>query len=322
MRVWLTSADLAGSVKMRKPLTRFSVIIPCRNAAAFIDAALGSVGTQTHPPHEVIVIDDGSSDGSGERLALNAGIRLLATTGGLGASAARNAGIETARGDYLAFLDADDRWTPGHLARAASLIADARPAGLINHRLCIEHATGDTRDRRPAVETVLRARGLEPFIDFYRRYGHFTGMSACIVRTDRAQAIGGFDSALPRRHDVDFWMRLIEDEDWIFDPEPTTLYRVDTPGALSADEIAGSRYRLEAFAKQASRLRGHEPYDQLMAHIARRALRHNMRETDARVWRAILARSAPFLPSRARLGWRLVRKLPQSRKLLSAMRVI
>lgn len=276
---------------------------------------------QSLAAHEVIVIDDGSSDGLKERLAVLPEIVLL-ETGGLGAPAARNAGIDAASGDYLAFLDADDRWLPGHLERAAALIEEVRPAGLINHRLQIEHDTGQLLDRPSAVETVLRAEGLEPFIDLYRRYGHFTGMSACIARTDRAQAIGGFDPALPRRHDVDFWMRLIDGETWIFDPEPTTVYRQGTPGALSADVVSGTLHRLDAFGKHAPRLRGHAPYDELMAHMARRALRQAFAETDAALWRAMLARSAPFLPPRTRLGWRLARALPKSRKLLAAMRMI
>jgi glycosyltransferase involved in cell wall biosynthesis len=299
-------------------LTRFSVIIPCRNAAAYIDKALDSVRAQTHPPHEVIVIDDGSSDSSGERVAAHAGVRLLAT-GGLGVSAARNAGIEAARGDYLAFLDADDRWAPGHLARAASLIGNAQPAGLINHRRYIEHATGAMIDRQPEVDTVLRAHGLEPFIDFYCRYGHFTGMSACITRTDRTMEIGGFDPALPRGEDLDFWLRLIDGEDWIFDPEPTTLYRLGTPGALSADVVSFTLCRLTAFAKVRPQLHGHAAYDDLLARIARRGLRRTFRDSDASLWRAMFAASAPFLPSRARLGWRLARAVPQSRKLLSAL---
>lgn len=302
-------------------MTRFSVIIPCRNAAAYIDAALGSVRAQGVAAHEVIVIDDGSTDGLPDRLAAHAGLTVLAS-GGRGAPAARNAGIEAASGDYLAFLDADDCWTAEHLARAATLIEGTRPAGLINHRRVVDHDTGQISDRRPGVETLIRGCGLEPFIGFYRRYGHFTGMSACIARADRARAIGGFDPALPRRHDVDFWLRLIDGEDWLFDPEPTTLYRHGTPGALSANVISGTLHRLEAFAKHAPQLHGHGPYDELMSFMARRALRQGFRETDAELWRSLLARSAPFLPSRTRLGWRLVRTVPQSRKLLAVLRMI
>lgn len=299
-------------------MTRFSVIIPCRNAAAYIDTALASVRAQSVPPHEVIVVDDGSTDGSGERVAAHPDVVLLRMEGA-GAPAARNAAIDVASGDYLAFLDADDRWLPEHLARAAASIEAAQPAGLINHRRVVEHATGRVREERSAVTGHFRAHGLEPFIDFYRRYGHFTGMSACLARTDRARLIGGFDRAFPRRHDIDFWLRLIDGEDWVFDPEPTTLYRSGTPGSLSADVVMGTLLRLDAFGRQAPQLRGLQAYDAFMAALARRALRQTFGDSEAGTWRAMLTRCDPFLPQRTRLGWRLVRRLPQSRKLLAAL---
>lgn len=299
-------------------MTRFSVIIPCRNAAAYIDRALASVRAQSVAPHELIVVDDGSTDGSGERVAGHPDARLLRTEG-LGAPAARNAGIDAASGDYLAFLDVDDRWLPEHLARAAALIEGSHPAGLINHRIVVEHETGNVLDHPSPVPGLLRAHGLAPFIDFYRRYRHFTGMSACIARTDRARLIRGFDRAFPRRHDIEFWMRLIDCEDWIFDPEPTTLYQAGTPGSLSADLIEGTLLRLDAFSRHAPQLRGQQAYDEFMLNLARRALRQNFGTSDASTWRAMLARCDPYLPRHARLGWRLVRALPTSRKPLAAL---
>jgi glycosyltransferase involved in cell wall biosynthesis len=313
-----TSADVAHGVKTGIPLTRFSVIIPCRNAAAYIDTALGSVRAQTIKAHEIIVIDDGSTDGSGERVEAHPDVVLLRTDG-LGAPAARNAGIDAASGDYLAFLDADDRWLPEHLARAGALIEASHPAGLINHRIVIAHETGELLDQSSPVPALLRAKGLAPFIEFYRRYRHFTGMSACVARTDRARRIGGFDPAFPRRHDIEFWMRLIAGEDWLFDPEPTTLYQAGTPGSLSTDVIEGTQLRLDAFSRHAEELRGNEAYDEFMLDLARRALRQSFGTSEAGTWQAMLALSDPFLPRRARLGWRLVRGVPQSRKLLAAL---
>ncbi len=101
-----------------------SVIIPCRNGAAFLREALDSVLAQTQPPREVIVVDDGSADGSGA-IAESYGppVRVLRQEN-LGPSAARNRGIEQARGDWLAFLDADDVWEPTKLEKQ---IAALRP---------------------------------------------------------------------------------------------------------------------------------------------------------------------------------------------------
>lgn len=97
-------------------VVHISVVIPVRNADRYLRTAIDSVLVQTLPPSEVLVIDDGSTDGSlsvasayGKRVHV-----LTGTHGGIGA--ARNAGVERASGDFLAFLDADDYWVPEKLA--------------------------------------------------------------------------------------------------------------------------------------------------------------------------------------------------------------
>ena len=92
-----------------------SVVIPVYNAARFLADAIRSVQAQRHPRIEIIVVDDGSTDGSGEVARSFAGVRCLRQANG-GIAAARNAGVHEARGNLLAFLDADDLWTPGKLA--------------------------------------------------------------------------------------------------------------------------------------------------------------------------------------------------------------
>jgi glycosyltransferase involved in cell wall biosynthesis len=95
---------------------RVSVIIPVRNGASYLAEAIRSTLAQSHPPLEVIVIDDGSTD---ESAAIACGmahpVRVLERPH-QGAGAARNAGIKAAAGDFLAFLDADDLWSPDKLA--------------------------------------------------------------------------------------------------------------------------------------------------------------------------------------------------------------
>ncbi len=91
-----------------------SVIIPAYNASAYLAEALESVRAQTIQPDEIIVVDNASTDGTGE-LALNLGVRLEREHQ-QGAAHARNRGIAAAKGDLLAFLDADDQWLPDKLA--------------------------------------------------------------------------------------------------------------------------------------------------------------------------------------------------------------
>lgn len=106
-----------------------SVVVACYNAAATIAGTLESVAQQTYRNWEVIVVDDGSSDTSVALVSAIADrdprVRLICQPNS-GPSAARNRGVAAAGGRYVAFLDADDLWTPGHLARAvAALDADA-----------------------------------------------------------------------------------------------------------------------------------------------------------------------------------------------------
>jgi glycosyltransferase involved in cell wall biosynthesis len=104
---------------------QISVVIPVYNGELYLAEALASVLAQPHRNLEVIVVDDGSSDGSGAVAAQFAPSVVCVAQPQQGAAAARNRGVELAKGQYLAFLDADDRWTSGSLAcRLAALEAD------------------------------------------------------------------------------------------------------------------------------------------------------------------------------------------------------
>ena len=95
---------------------KISVLIACYNAEPYVAEAIESVLNQTCPAHELTVIDDGSTDGTAGVLARFAGRISVLRQGNQGVAAALNAGIAHATGDAIAFLDADDLWTPGKLA--------------------------------------------------------------------------------------------------------------------------------------------------------------------------------------------------------------
>jgi glycosyltransferase involved in cell wall biosynthesis len=123
-------------------MTRISCIIPAWNAARFLAEAVESVQAQTRKVDEIIVVDDGSTDDTAEVAASLPGVRLIRQKNA-GSGAARNAGIIVAKGEYLAFNDADDLWLPDKIAlQMAAFEADP------TLDLCfamIEH-----RDVRPA----------------------------------------------------------------------------------------------------------------------------------------------------------------------------
>src|SRR5262245_41673604 len=109
----------------------FSVIIPTHNRLDFLKQAISSVWAQTHTDYEIIVVDDGSTDGSMDYL-LSLGSRVTALRrANRGPGAARNSGAERAVGRYLAFLDSDDSWYPWALATFHELIQQYHDPGLI-----------------------------------------------------------------------------------------------------------------------------------------------------------------------------------------------
>jgi glycosyltransferase involved in cell wall biosynthesis len=99
-----------------------SVVVPVYNGERFLAEALGSIFAQDYRPLEVVVVDDGSTDGSA-RVARGFAEVVYAHQPNAGPAAARNLGARLARGDFLAFLDADDVWLPGKLTRQMAALA-------------------------------------------------------------------------------------------------------------------------------------------------------------------------------------------------------
>lgn len=119
--------------------SRVSVVIPAYNAALYLADALASVRAQTVPPRETIVVDDGSTDGTGA-IAEGSGVVVISRENG-GPAVARNTGIQVSSGDLIAFLDADDMWEPRKL-EVQQIYLDANPDASIvfcHHRYQLEN---------------------------------------------------------------------------------------------------------------------------------------------------------------------------------------
>lgn len=196
-----------------------SVVIPCYNAAAFLGETLRSAVKQTHPPVEVIVVDDGSSDNSA-KLAESYGspVRVIRQPNG-GAAVARNTGVKAATGDWIAFLDADDLWAP---TRLDTLAAIARTAG--EDVVCIfndmEFLLEDGR-REVRVPDLEALEG-----DFHVRLltNWFVNPSCLLVRGRITREVL-FPEGVRHAEDSHHLVLLRERGRFVHVPEPLTTYR-------------------------------------------------------------------------------------------------
>jgi glycosyltransferase involved in cell wall biosynthesis len=181
-----------------------SVVIPAYNAAWCLGRSVESVRAQTFRDFELIVVDDGSTDGTGAVLAaLDGEIRVVRKPNG-GLSSARNAGIAAAEGRYVAFLDADDWWLPEKLARQVELM-EARPE--------LVFCSTTTAVRTPEGRMLPDWRcgeGSGTLLErIFAANAHVAGSgSAVLARREAFARTGGFDESLRSLEDIDMWMRL------------------------------------------------------------------------------------------------------------------
>ncbi|MFZ7128292.1 MAG: glycosyltransferase [Desulfobacterales bacterium] len=182
-------------------MARISVVIPTFNRAWALARSVDSVLAQTCPEVELIVVDDGSTDGTMDLLA-GYGDRLrVIRQQNRGVSAARNAGFDAARGEWIAFLDSDDEWLPGKLARQAAFFEN-RPEALI----CQTEEIWIRRGRR--VNPGRRHRKpsgmiFEPSLELC-----LVSPSAVMMHRRLLDDVGGFDETLPACEDYDLWLRV------------------------------------------------------------------------------------------------------------------
>lgn len=211
-----------------------SVVIPLYNKSSFVRKAIRSVLAQTLPPHEILVIDDGSTDGSGNVVTHIASpmVRLISQPN-RGVSAARNRGIDAATGDLVAFLDADDCYHTGHLQAIAQLAGKYPHAGLYASRY-FRVWDGDRREPVPIVRSLSRGPGLVK--DFYFAWcrSPFLATSSVVVRR-RVFEDPTFRFPVGERlgEDQDLWFRVAEHFPIAYSPSPLVDYRVGVSDSLT-----------------------------------------------------------------------------------------
>lgn len=216
---------------------KFSVVIPCYNAETWLESTLASIAAQTLAATEVIVVDDGSSDRSLAILQASATVTQILQTPNLGPAGARNAGIEAATGDWVAFLDADDAWKPEHLARIEALVggtADVVFLAAAEHYSINVNRVVSTSDNGP-IDQPTGGMDHDRYFSLYLKHG-LLEMSSMAVRRDRLQAVGGFDHQFRGAEDLELMLRVVQGQTWAYDPVPSSLYRCNNPASYSRQE--------------------------------------------------------------------------------------
>jgi glycosyltransferase involved in cell wall biosynthesis len=208
----------------------FSIVVPVYNKRALLRATVESALQQSFAGFELILIDDGSTDGSLEAVAdlTDPRIRILRQENG-GASAARNAGMAAARHQWIAFLDADDLWLPDHLAELDRIRSRFPEAGLIG-----------TAFFRGTVTVPRSEEGDIRLISYFEEVGRGRvpfWTSSAAVRADAARAVGGFNDD-PIGQDSEYWARVAFDHPVAASTRATAIYRLGTGGIIDR-----ARYR-------------------------------------------------------------------------------
>lgn len=210
---------------------RISVIIPCYNVERYVERAVRSVLVQTHPDIELIVVDDGSTDGTRERLRalkeeLGDRITVLEQEN-RGACAARNTGLAKATGDFVQFLDADDVLLPSKLAHQASVAErSGRPALVIGSSRIID-PVGNT------VRTVVQQPGdRDPWMDLMSHGLNIT--STNLWKRVAVEQAGGWREGLGSSQEYDLMFRMLQQgARVVHDPEVLTEIHQRPGGSIS-----------------------------------------------------------------------------------------
>ena len=273
---------------------RVSIVIPSYNRWGLLERAIASVRRQGLADWELIVVDDGSIDGTAagieEMGRVDPRIRLVRNAGTHGPAAARNAGLSQCRAGWVAFLDSDDQWEPGKLARFMAE-ANAHPEALLigSDYWMVDQATGRRetmlqfiagtmlpwwqndplvsglgpwqaiKEDPPVLASpeAMRATTLAEFL--------WVHTSSAMVRLDAVRALGGFDETLMQTEDIDLWLKLADRGPVRLIAEPLATYEI-----TGRDVGTGERYANQTDQRRPNLYTTHLAHLDLHMRLARR----------------------------------------------------
>ena len=261
---------------MSTPAATFSVIIPLFDKARFVVDTIESVFAQRHPALEIIVVDDASTDGGADLVERTFGDQVtVMRQPNAGPGPARNRGVEAARGDWIAFLDADDRWRPDHLATLNGLATRFPTARTLSTRFATGQAGQEAR-------LLDHAQPTAALLDYFAMPLDRPTMWTSCVAVERVTflASGGFGAFVPGE-DLDLWVRLALAGPVAASTATTALYVRETEGLMEQSHDAPAGYHLQPVFDTIARALG-DPVHRAR-HAALRAfrgslLRRNLRQ--------------------------------------------
>jgi len=201
---------------------KVSAIVPVYNCAQYVGKAIESILSQTCPAHEIIVVDDGSTDATREALEPYKNSIIYIYQKNAGEPAARNTGIRHSGGDYIAYLDADDLWLPDKLQLQMECFR-AHP------EYALVYTDMTTFDDQGVIECSVRAsrgrvyRSGKIFPQLFRET--LFGSGSVVLRKSAAEQVGGFDESFFVGSDYEMWLRMSRSFEFGYVDKPLLMYR-------------------------------------------------------------------------------------------------
>lgn len=254
-----------------------SAIIPMFNAESYIAETIESVNSQTYPNVEIVVVDDGSTDASYtlvQELVLTSRFPItLINQVNSGVSASRNRGVESSRGELIAFLDSDDLWKPSKLVKQLNLLATCPDA--VGVMCAYEQFDSKSRNVVSQIVPSCTEKFMRDWLSL-RGPGPLLPSTLLMKRSvwDQAQ---GFDERLSTAADADYGFRLFQRGPLLVIPEPLTCYRL-SEGQMHRDPVTlESDYELILLAPylHSDRQLRAEMYSNLRLHISLKRWKSN-----------------------------------------------
>ncbi|NIA23803.1 MAG: glycosyltransferase [Proteobacteria bacterium] len=217
-----------------KSTPKVSVIIPTYNSAQYIAEAIESVLNQTYKNIEIIVVDDGSTDHTKEKLKyfINNKQILYLYQQNRGASSARNVGIQKARSKYIGFLDADDKFQPQMIEYCLRELINNNN-DLVSVDIYLTYLSGEKEINREIQSYDWIEREPQELFLKFLEVGAIGGPHKALFKKDVFDKVGLFDTSLPVYEDLDMWIRIaIHGFKWSHIRQPLVTYYKGIQGSL------------------------------------------------------------------------------------------